>query len=379
MIFSDFRLFRLTILGSVAVLPLLILPTMVGALVDYSGFTESVAGWIASVGFAGGAAAAILLALRIHHINPRKLALVGLITLAVADALSALSLELPVSVFLALRLLAGAGGAAAYAAVMATIAATNAPERGYGIFSVLQFGLSAVGLYGLPLVLSDIGVTGMYLCMAAAAVLCIPLLSSVISRDSVAGSAAPVLEIRSLLMPVAILAMLGIGLYEAANTMHFTYAERIGVSFGLADHRVGEILGFSTLVGMPAAFGVVWLGNRIGDLLPILAALLLSVAALVLLMFSSGPLGYTVAMCALGVAWAFGLPYFQSVEARLDPGGSVVVAGGFFTSGGGALGPALAAMLVGGHGYMGVLLAAVVIYFVVAALMTVCLRIAAQQ
>ncbi len=374
-----FRLIRLTVLGSVAILPLLILPTMVGALVDYAGFTESAAGWVASAGFAGGAGAAVLLALRIRHLDPRKLALAGLITLAIADGLSALATNMPVSVFLGLRVVSGIGGATAYAAVMATIAASDMPERGYGVFSVFQFGLSAVGLYVLPLVLEDIGIVGMYLGLAAAAVLAMPLFGSVLTRGPVAGSSDPAIEIHMLLKPAAILAMLGIGLYEAANTMHFTYAERIGVSFGLADHRIGEILGIVTVIGMPAAFGVVWLGNRFGDLLPIMAALLLSIASLVLLMVSSGQSVYIVAMCGLSIAWAFGLPYFQSVEARLDPGGSVVVAGGFFTSGGGALGPALAATLVGGQGYAGVLLAAIGVYVIVAALMSVCLRLVTRH
>jgi predicted MFS family arabinose efflux permease len=373
------RLVKLTVLGSVAILPLLILPTMVGALVDYAGFTESAAGWVASAGFSGGAVAAVLLALRIRHLDPRKLALAGLITLAVADSLSALATKMPLSVFLGLRVVSGIGGATAYAAVMATIAASDMPERGYGVFSVLQFGLSAVGLYMLPLVLADIGVTGMYLGLAAAAVLAMPLFGSVLTRGPAAMGSDPVIEIHMLLKPAAILAMLGIGLYEAANTMHFTYAERIGVSFGLADHRIGEILGIVTVIGMPAAFGVVWLGNRFGDLLPIMAALLLSIAALVLLMLSSGQGTYILAMCALSIAWAFGLPYFQSVEARLDPGGSVVVAGGFFTSGGGALGPAMAAMLVGGQGYAGVLLVAICIYLVAAVLMTVCLRLVSRH
>ena len=374
-----FRLIRLTVLGSVAILPLLILPTMVGALVDYAGFTESAAGWVASAGFAGGAGAAVLLALRIRHLDPRKLALAGLITLAIADGLSALATNMPVSVFLGLRVVSGIGGATAYAAVMATIAASDMPERGYGVFSVFQFGLSAVGLYVLPLVLEDIGIVGMYLGLAAAAVLAMPLFGSVLTRGPVAGSSDPAIEIHMLLKPAAILAMLGIGLYEAANTMHFTYAERIGVSFGLADHRIGEILGIVTVIGMPAAFGVVWLGNRFGDLLPIMAALLLSIASLVLLMVSSGQSVYIVAMCGLSIAWAFGLPYFQSVEARLDPGGSVVVAGGFFTSGGCALGPALAATLVGGQGYAGVLLAAIGVYVIVAALMSVCLRLVTRH
>ena len=369
------RLVKLTVLGSVAVLPLLILPTMVGALVDYAGFTESAAGWVASAGFAGGAGAAILLALRIRHLDPQKLALAGLITIAIADSLSALATKMPLPVFLGLRVVSGVGGATAYAAVMATIAASAMPERGYGIFSVFQFALSAVGLYVLPLVLPDIGVIGMYLGLAAAAVLAIPLFGSVLTRERTAVSTDPAIEIHMLLKPAAILAMLGIGLYEAANTMHFTYAERIGVSFGLADYRIGEILGIATVVGIPAAFGAAWLGNRFGDLLPIMATLLLSIAALVVLTLYSGQGVYTLSMCALGIAWAFGLPFFQSVEARLDPGGSIVVAGGFFTSGGGALGPAIAATLVGGQGYAAVLICAMGIYVVVAGIMMVCLRL----
>ncbi|MGI9205282.1 MAG: hypothetical protein ACR2Q3_14800, partial [Woeseiaceae bacterium] len=49
------RTIRLSALGSIAILPILILPTMVGALIEYSGFTESEAGWLATAGFVGSA------------------------------------------------------------------------------------------------------------------------------------------------------------------------------------------------------------------------------------------------------------------------------------------------------------------------------------
>ncbi len=370
------RIIRLSILGSVSILPLLVLPTMVGALVDYADFTESEAGWVAAVGGMGGALAAIAIALRIRHLDPRKLAVVGLIALAIFDAASMLVGQLPVWLFLALRALSGVGGAATYAAVMATIAAMPNAERGYGVFMVFQFTLSALGLYALPLALPDIGVTGMYLGMAVAAVLALSQAGSVIRRAASVAEAS--IEIHMLIKPAAILVMLGIGLFEVANNMHFTYAERIGAGFALPDYRIGEILGIATMLGVPAAFGVVWLGNRYGQLRPITAALFLAVAALTLLIFWSGTAVYVVAMCALSVAWAFGLPYFQAFEARLDPGGSVVVAGGFFTAVGGALGPALAALLVAPNYYADVLLGAIVIYLVVAGLMIVASRAVAR-
>ena len=157
------RIIRASILGSVAILPILILPSLVGALVDYSAFTEAEAGWVVAVGFAGSALGAITAGLRIQHLDPRKLAVLGLLMLAIFDAASMLVNQLPTWLFVTFRFVSGIGGAVAYAAVMASIAASNNPERGYGIFMVFQFGISAIGLYGLPQVLADIGTVGTFL------------------------------------------------------------------------------------------------------------------------------------------------------------------------------------------------------------------------
>lgn len=371
------RFIRASILGSVAILPILILPTMVGALVDYVGFTEAEAGWVAAVGFAGSALGAITVGLRIRHLDPQKLAVLGLFMLTAFDAASMFVSQLPLWLFVTLRFLSGVGGAVAYAAVLTTIAATANPDRGYGIFMVFQFLLSAICLYGLPIALPDIGVPGMYLLMSGAAILSLALRNSVIHRG--ATSEDPAIEIHMLVKPAAILAMFGIGFYETANFMHFTYADRIGVSFALSITRIGEILGFASLLGIPSALAVVWLGDRFGELRPILFALLLSIGSLAWLLIPGGTSTYVIAMSILGFAWAFGLPYFYAVEARLDPGGSVVVAGGFFTSCGSVAGPSLAATFVTPSQYNNVLIAAIGIYVLVICLITLCVRIAARD
>jgi MFS family permease len=371
------RITRLAILGSISISPLLILPTMVGALVDYAGFTESQAGWVAAVGSAGNALAAIVIGLRIRHLDPRKLAVAGMVVLGIFDALSMLVAEVPVWLFLTFRALSGLGGATAYAAVMASYATMPNSERGYGVFVVLQFALSAVGLYVLPLALPTIEATGMYLGLAAAAAFGLTQTAPVISRAPETEDAS--IEIHMLIRPAAILVMLGIGLFETANNMHFTYVERIGLNFALSDERIGEILGATTLLGIPAAFAVVWIGDRYGEFRPIMVALVLAILGLLLLLNGSSTTVYTVAMGALSVAWAFGLPYFQAYEARLDPGGSVVVTGGFFTSIGTALGPALAATLVLPNDYSRVLLVAAGVYAVIACLMVVANRYTARE
>jgi len=370
------RIIRASILGSVAILPILILPTMVGALVDYAGFTEAEAGWVVAVGFAGSAFGAVVVGLRIRHLDPQRLAVLGLILLVVFDAASMLVSQVPAWVFVMLRFASGVGGAVAYAAVMTSIAASVNPERGYGIFMVFQFGLSAIALYGLPLVISDIGVVGMYLSMAVAAALSLLLKESVIHRGTTVEDAA--IEIHMLIKPAAILAMLGIGFYETANFMHYTYADRIGVGFELTDYRIGEILGFASLLGIPAALIVIWMGDRFGQLGPLVFALVLTIGSLAWLLIPAGTATYIVSMSVIGFAWAFGLPFFYAVEARLDPGGSVVVVGGFFTSCGSVAGPALAATLAAPEGYDNVLIVAIGVYIFVIGLMALATRIAAR-
>jgi hypothetical protein len=83
-------------------------------------------------------------------------------------------------------------------------------------------------------------------------------------------------------------------------------------------------------------------------------------------------------MYMLGFAWSFGLSYFYALEARLDPGGSVVVVGGFFTAIGSVAGPALAATLVAPDGYDQVLMTAIAVYAVVVCLASLSVRLAAR-
>lgn len=367
------RLFRLALVGSVAILPLLVLPTVVGALVDYADLSESQAGWAAAASGAGSALAAILVALRIRHLDRRKLAVVGLSVLVVFDLLSALVGSIPMWMFILIRGIAGVGGAAAYAAVMASYAEMENSERGYGLFMVLQFAISAIGLYWLPHWLPSIGISGLYVCLAVTVLLASTQVNQIPGRVDVESPEA--LEIKTLLAPAALLAMIGIGLFETANNMHFTYAERIGVGFGLGHERVGAILGIVTVLGMGAAYAVFLIGDRFGELRPILVALAVAVVALLCLNHYAGESVYFLTMTALSVAWAFGLPYFQAFEARLDPGGSVVVAGGLFTAAGGALGPALAASVVAPGNFSAVLLFAAGIYVTTAVLMTFASRL----
>ncbi|MFC1796110.1 MFS transporter [Pseudomonadota bacterium] len=366
------RTVLLAVLGSISLMPLLVLPVMVGSFVDHMALSDSEAGYVASAGFLGGAIAAIFISLRIHHVDLRRMAYLGLGLMVLADGGSIAAEHMNFWLFVSLRFLSGMGGAAAYASVMGSFAGWREPDRAYGLFMAMQFAFSAVGLYGLPWVLPDTGVAGILVLFTVLDILALFLVRRLPAGPERRGAGLnATVEWRVILAATSVLCLLGIGLFEAANMANFTYADRIGILFGLKGEQIGLVLGISTMLGIPAGFGVYFVGSRFGRFRPILVAALVQIAALLLLLSGPGKAGYIVAMCLLAPCWGFALPYFQAIEARIDPGGSVVVAGGFATAFGGFLGPAIAASLVSPGDYGTMIVAAGICLFVVIGLMRV--------
>jgi predicted MFS family arabinose efflux permease len=339
-------------LGCISLLGLLILPLVVGGLVDELGFSERDAGLLSSASFLGAASVALALSFRIHHLDLRRLALIGLLGMAVGDGFSAAAAHLPVEAVIAARFLSGAASGALYGAVMASFAAHPRPDRSYGIFMALQFAVSGAALFLLPPLMPALGVTGVFTGFAGAAVLGLALLPSLSSgtreRAVDADTRSPVVSVewRLILAPTALLCLLAYGSFEAAAMGQFAYIERIGVHLGLTPEQLGVSLGVASLVGIPGALAVTALGDRFGYFLPIAGVASAQLVVMLWLLRADGFAAYFVIACVYSIGWAFVLPYFQALCARIDPRGSVVVAGGFATGMAGFLGPAGAALLV---------------------------------
>lgn len=338
----------ISILGTVGLAQLMILPIMSGAFVDYRGLSDQAVGWIASANFAGIALVSIVVSLKIHHWRLVPIALIGIGVLMLADMLTLFVTDL--SAILGLRFLAGIGGGAVSAAVMSAIARTAVPERGYAIFVVLQFGLAAVGLYLLPLVLRWQGIEGLLLVLLAleAATLVLALKLSLFEGEQEQVQ----LETEVLLGKPAMLSLLAICLFEAGNSSIWTYVERIGSATGIGAEQVGTILSLASVLSIPCAFAVVFIGIRWGRLLPLTVGIGAAAAAMIGLGQSDGTLTFAASVLLFNAAWAFTLPYFQGLQADIDHSGSVVVAGQFATMLGASLGPLMASPLVGQGSYL---------------------------
>jgi predicted MFS family arabinose efflux permease len=339
-----------SVLGCLTLLNLLVLPAMVGVVTDHTLLTEAQSGWAASANFMAASMVALFMALRMHRLHLRHVAIAGLLLAAASDLASA-HVAGSLYAFLAGRFMAGIGAGAAYTAVVAAFARLPEVDRGYGVFVTLQFIVSGLGLYILPVFSADLGFSGMFYAFAAlevaAVVLCFSLPGKAPPTETRDGTVPRRTELQVLLAASTLLGVLGFAVFEAANVAQFTYVERLGVALNLSDHRIGLVLGIGSLAGIPGAFAIVLMGQRFGRIKPLGLGIALAIAGLLLLIKADAFVLYLAGSCLLGFSWAFCLPYIQGLLAELDSRGSAVAAGAAASTVGGAIGPGLAALFVG--------------------------------
>ena len=353
-----------SIIGSVALMPLLVLPAMIGVLVDNAGMSDSSAGWSASAHFLASAVVGILMSVRVHHLDLRRVTTVALGIAALADVMSALTAGDSVA-FFAARILAGLMLGAAYVSSVSAFARYDSFERGFGLFVTLQFIISGLGLYVVPVYADTIGAAGLFLGLAILDCIALVLaqnLPSAKAADAVAEDSGS--ELKILLTVSSILAIFGFAVFEAANNAQFTYIERFGVSLGIPDQKVGFSLLIASLVGIPGAFSIVIFGQRFGTLAPLVVGIGIAITGLIILLNAKSYSAYFAGSCCMGFSWAFCLPFIQSLLASIDRKGSAIAAGTSLSTFGSAIGPGVAALVVAGGQYANVFLLSIALFVV---------------
>jgi len=364
-----------SVIGTITLMPLLVLPAMIGVLVDNAGMSDSTAGWSASVGFLASAIAGLMMSLRIHHLDLRRVAVVTLLLAIVADLASAATAGDSMMFFVA-RALSGIGLGAAYVAAVSSFARFDGFERGFGIFVMMQFIVSGLGLYVVPVYADQIGARGLFFAFALLDMLAL-VMTRALPTERASGELGSdgVSELKVLLTASALLAIIGFAIFEAANNAQFTYVERFGVALNIPDEEIGFSLLIASFMGIPGAFAIVLFGQRFGTLLPLLFGIAIAVVGLLVLINATTYPAYFFGSCCLGFSWAFCLPFIQTLLTVIDRKGSAIAAGTAFSTFGSAFGPGVAALVVAGGHYDHVFLlsiglfAVTVVAFVLAARM----------
>jgi len=358
------RFVAFSIIGTVALMPLLVLPAMIGVLVDNANMSDSSAGWSASAHFLASAVIGLLMSVRVHHLSLRYSATFALAVAVVADLMSAFTAG-ESTAFFAARILAGLALGVAYVASVSSFARFDGYERGFGLFVTLQFIVSGLGLYLVPVYADAMGGVGLFSGFAVLdflALLLAQFLPSSKAAESVAGDSGS--ELKVLLTVSAILAIFGFAVFEAANNAQFTYIERFGVALGISDQKVGFSLLIASLIGIPGAFAIVVFGQRFGTFAPLALGIAIAFGGLIILLNAQSYGAYFVGGCCMGFSWAFCLPFIQSLLATIDRKGSAIAAGTSFSTFGSAIGPGTAALVVTGGRYANVFLLSIGLFVV---------------
>ncbi len=370
------KFFIYSIIGCLTMPGILFGPAMVGILVDQGNFPENYAGWVMAYGSAGSALTLIIISGYIHRINLKKLSYVCLSIAILIDLYCSLTVE-PNFSFLALRFAIGVLSTIANIAVYASIASLKNYERGYGLFVMMQYSISGLGLYYLILYSESIGAMGLFQILALLNFLALLLINQLPNlKSNINDERNDKSERTVLLSSVAFLAIIGFGLHEMSGVAQFTFIERIGVSISIESQSLGNIMLIASLVGIPGSMVCIILGNKFGLLPPFLFGIFCCLFGMSILLIEKTFITYALRMCLIGFGWSIALPYIQSHLASIDKKGSALAAGNSFATIGGAAGAALGASLIGlTSNYNMLLQVSILIYILAVILIILSIRI----
>ena len=152
----------LSFIAVVTIYPVLTLPAMIGLLMDHAEMTSFSAGWVVAIGTFSTATAGFLMSTRIDRHNIKQLSRVTLVIAILMDLISAFTANMIIIIFL-VRILWGLAMGVAHASSISSIAHYENFKDGYGLYVGLQFIVSGLGLYLVPVYSELIGVEGFFI------------------------------------------------------------------------------------------------------------------------------------------------------------------------------------------------------------------------
>jgi predicted MFS family arabinose efflux permease len=329
-----------------------LIPLLVGAMVADRGLTDRQAGLVASADLAGYAVMTFVTAMFLIKVNWRRLAVIGVATMVVANIAS--TFVTSATMFSAVRFLSGMGAGILAAIATVSLGQGEKPDRNYGLLFAASLLFGTAGLWGLPLLLERVGLNGAYILLALLAVL-VGLLSKWLPTTGSPLNDAAESASRQRSWALAALVLLSIALFWAQQNALYAYMERIGNASGLSAQFIGFTLGLANLTGFAGASLVAWAGARFGRFLPLVVSTVVQLACLWALSGHVGSSVYLVAIGLVSLAWNIVNPIQIGILAGVDPNGRALALASTVIGVGLAFGPALGALVLRDADYSRVL------------------------
>ncbi len=294
--------------------PITMQPGMVQGMVDYLGFSESMAGYIASAEMFGLMIASILFTLLAKRMNWRLAFVAGMIIAVVANAatIGAISFHLPTLV-LPLRGVAGFGAGLTTTIAWAALGLGKNPERnlGWGVAAIIAW--PTLGFWLLPWLFSLGHYSAFLIAYSLSLAVCLGL--SVFVPRGAPETQDNAAHGVSLFSPTGLAALISFLAFSIGFPAAYTYMSLIGRNLGLNDVQVSSALSISQIFGVVGALSIAWACRYFGYLLTSLVVLGGGAAIILAFGLPMGQQGYLSLNCAFQLAWNAGLPLILSVIA----------------------------------------------------------------
>ena len=340
---------------------IILMPLIVGGLVDSYGFSEQQAGVIATGEGIGLVLGLLTAALWVRSVTWRLALLVGLTTYA------ALNFGSPLvdghAGILVLRFLSGFVGGGVFAIVVAALGDNREPDRAFGIAQAVQ-GLVMGALFAwAPSLMSESGINSLFYLMAILALTTMIFVPQFPRRGVVDAAPVPADSTGDLPSSAPILLYLGLFggfAYYLAVFGFWGFIERMGIRAGLEESTIGYALGISQLAAISGALLAAGAAQRFGRFLPLLIALVGQLWVLWVLVGQFSAWAFYAGACAYQGLYVMATSYQLGVIAHLDSKGKFIVVMTALQGLGAALGPSIAAALINEGDYSGINTAAAV-------------------
>lgn len=357
------------------IMPLAV-PFNVGIMIDTFGASPSQAGLVATVDSLFAAFVALSVSRYLHLYSIRTFFRLGLVVIATGHAASAFSPD--IYWLMGIQAYAGIGVGMVIAVVMATAGLTTKPEMTLGLINSSLGAFLIVLGFSMPAIITQSGFFGAYMTYAIVAV--IGLLATIWVPDF----QAPKPKVESVeadmtqsdtppdgSKKVVLFALIGIGIFFAAQSGLGSFVERIGQASGLSLQLFGLVFavgGLLTIIG-PLIAG--WVGPRFGTIGPLVVLVTGMCCACFGLAVLTSQESFFISAPMFTLMPALLTPIFLGALAFVDQTGRAMAMQSAFSILGGAMGPFFAGVIAESQGYSGLGWYAITLFIVAASLMSV--------
>ncbi len=346
-------------------------PGYVQGLVEYLGFSEAQAGYVASAEMFGLAFTTILLNFISSRFDWRKLTVLFIFISAVGNLLS-ISLT-DFNSLVAIRFFTGMGSGGLMSLTFAMMGLTGNADRNFGFIITWVLTYGALGILAMPTAFETIGMDGVLIFFG---LFCASGLffTRYLPRSGVQHldlSVKDKIVYSWLLKSVSLLAILA---YNTSIGIVWAYMFLVGLEAGISEQVVANVLTISQFLGIAGAFVAVVLQLRIGRIIPLVISIVGTAIGIYMLVGKIALVHYVLGVCLFNFLWNVSMPYLLATMAGFDRTGKVVIYGISMQTIGYAIGPFIAATILSHSNYDNVYIVAAVLFIASAVLLIPGLR-----